>query len=84
MIQKLKIRLENIFQFYLSSNIEFKGQNKQEFNMLRQSMNGLKAAGTNFFGAKTAVENWKGKRKNNCIFNIRQIILSEHPMRRSS
>jgi prefoldin alpha subunit len=34
-------------------------QNKQEFNMLRQSLNGLKAAGTNFYGARAAVEGWK-------------------------
>ena len=36
-------------------------QNKQEFNMLRQSLNGLKAAGTNFYGARAAVEGWKSK-----------------------
>merc|ERR1712131_128072 len=34
-------------------------QNKQEFNMLKQSLNGLKAAGTNFYGARAAVEGWK-------------------------
>lgn len=34
-------------------------QNKQEFNMLRQSLNGLKSAGANFYGARSAVESWK-------------------------
>jgi len=34
-------------------------QTQQEFNMLRQSMSGLKAAGTNFFGARAAVQSWK-------------------------
>merc|ERR1712131_261255 len=34
-------------------------QIKQEFNMLKQSLNGLKAAGTNFYGARAAVEGWK-------------------------
>ena len=29
--------------------------------MLRQSLNGLKAAGTNFYGARAAVEGWKSK-----------------------
>jgi len=34
-------------------------QTQQEFNQLRQSMSGLKAAGTNFFGARQAVQSWK-------------------------
>jgi len=34
-------------------------QTQQEFQMLRQSMSGLKAAGTNFFGARAAVQSWK-------------------------
>ena len=29
--------------------------------MLRQSLNGLKAAGTNFYGARAAVEGWKSE-----------------------
>ena len=31
--------------------------------MLRQSLNGLKAAGTNFYGARAAVEGWKSELK---------------------
>jgi len=34
-------------------------QNHQEFQMLKQSMTGLKAAGTNFYGARAAVQSWK-------------------------
>merc|ERR1711935_950840 len=34
-------------------------QTQQELNQLRQSMSGLKAAGTNFFGARQAVQSWK-------------------------